>query len=174
MRTGAAKPGYPVRRNSGTWTAISVPPFFTALAIWPAVGTWTGGGVFRSERDIVLREHEDGMTPSANVPVPAAVRISRAMSASDMVYSAYSPIRDISDQHMDVCRALATAGAEWVDWVDIRREDQMLFAANGCVWRLKRWASVPPDRYLSEAECLADFRDMRFEMKRAPASALRW
>jgi len=30
----------------GTWTAISRPPFLTALALWPAGDAWNGGGVF--------------------------------------------------------------------------------------------------------------------------------
>jgi hypothetical protein len=29
-----------------TWTAISKPPYFTALALWPGIGTWGGGGRF--------------------------------------------------------------------------------------------------------------------------------
>lgn len=31
---------------SMTWTAISKPPYFTALALWPEAGTWGGGGYF--------------------------------------------------------------------------------------------------------------------------------
>jgi len=30
----------------GTWTAISKPPYFTALALWPGIGAWGGGGRF--------------------------------------------------------------------------------------------------------------------------------
>ena len=29
-----------------TWTAISKPPYFTALALWPGIGMWGGGGLF--------------------------------------------------------------------------------------------------------------------------------
>lgn len=36
------------------WTAISRPPYFTALALWPSIGSWYGGGVFTSERDVML------------------------------------------------------------------------------------------------------------------------
>ncbi len=31
------------------WTAISKPPYFTALALWPNLGSWYGGGVFKTE-----------------------------------------------------------------------------------------------------------------------------
>lgn len=36
------------------WTAISRPPYFTALALWPNLGAWYGGGVFNSDRDLML------------------------------------------------------------------------------------------------------------------------
>ena len=32
----------------GTWTAISRPPWFTALAVWPKGDSWGGGGLFVS------------------------------------------------------------------------------------------------------------------------------
>lgn len=38
---------------SDTYTAISKPPYFTALALWPTVsGTWMGGGLFIKKRTI--------------------------------------------------------------------------------------------------------------------------
>ncbi len=39
----------------GTFTAISRPPFFTALALWPDGSTWGGGGFFETSRSLVLR-----------------------------------------------------------------------------------------------------------------------
>lgn len=38
----------------GTWTAISRPPYLTALALWPNSGTWGGGGLFESEYSLHL------------------------------------------------------------------------------------------------------------------------
>jgi hypothetical protein len=37
-----------------TWTAISRPPFLTALALWPKGDAWGGGGLFENERTICL------------------------------------------------------------------------------------------------------------------------
>lgn len=37
-----------------TWTAVSRPPFLTALAMWPKGDSWGGGGLFRNERTISL------------------------------------------------------------------------------------------------------------------------
>ncbi len=43
------------KRDVGpTWTAISRPPYFTALALWEGLGTWEGGGYFIDDRHIVL------------------------------------------------------------------------------------------------------------------------
>ena len=36
------------------WTAISRPPYFTALALWSNFGTWYGGGAFETDRHILL------------------------------------------------------------------------------------------------------------------------
>jgi len=68
--------------NTGTWTAISPVPYFTALAIWPAFGHWTGGGVFMSNGHIVIGEPENRMTPVAHVPIPQRLTGVRAGSAA--------------------------------------------------------------------------------------------
>jgi hypothetical protein len=42
------------RQGPGTWTTISRPPYFTALAVWPKGDTWGGGGLFVSDRRLLL------------------------------------------------------------------------------------------------------------------------
>ncbi|MCF4125308.1 hypothetical protein [Methylobacterium sp. SyP6R] len=37
-----------------TWTVLSRPPYFTALALWPKGDTWGGGGTFLSDRTFAL------------------------------------------------------------------------------------------------------------------------
>ena len=37
-----------------TWTAVSTPPYLTALALWPLGHTWGGGGSFETERRLYL------------------------------------------------------------------------------------------------------------------------
>jgi|SRR5579883_569032 len=57
----ARKPETPERCSSPTtykWTALSHPPYFTALALWPAGDTWDGGGVFLSANSIWLCYNE--------------------------------------------------------------------------------------------------------------------
>jgi hypothetical protein len=48
-----AKPHY--EHDVGeAWTAISKPPYFTALALWPSLGRWYGGGVFKTDKHVLL------------------------------------------------------------------------------------------------------------------------
>lgn len=54
----------------GTWTVLSRPPYFTALALWPKGDPWSGGGFFLSDRTLVLR-HIGGpyaLAPSLSFP----------------------------------------------------------------------------------------------------------
>ena len=37
-----------------TWTAVSRPPYLTALALWPKGDAWGGGGLFSSENELLL------------------------------------------------------------------------------------------------------------------------
>jgi hypothetical protein len=52
------------RKAPSTWTAISRPPYFTALAVWPKGDTWGGGGLFGSDTHLFLwhdTEVKDGI-----------------------------------------------------------------------------------------------------------------
>jgi hypothetical protein len=42
-----------------SWTAISKPPFLTALALWPKGDTWGGGGIFESETSVQLNHRPE-------------------------------------------------------------------------------------------------------------------
>src|SRR5262245_58312105 len=42
------------RKEMQTWTAVSRPPFLTALLLWPKGDAWGGGGLFADERTILL------------------------------------------------------------------------------------------------------------------------
>jgi len=45
---------YEARKGGRTYTAISRPPYFTALAYWETVSPWTGGGFFVDDKTLVL------------------------------------------------------------------------------------------------------------------------
>jgi len=51
----AGKFKYPETGGYGdTWTAVSRPPNFTALALWTVGGTWGGGGIFKDNRTLTI------------------------------------------------------------------------------------------------------------------------
>jgi len=53
-----------------TWTAVSRPPYLTALAFWPKSDTFGGGGVFKDEDTILLNHYEKEtiMPPEFHIP----------------------------------------------------------------------------------------------------------
>src|SRR5882757_2532501 len=61
---GKFSPRSAVKGYSDTWTAVSRPPYLTALALWPIGGTYGGGGVFIDDRTVLVghcspRHHPD-------------------------------------------------------------------------------------------------------------------
>lgn len=63
---------YLAANNKGplyAWTAVSRPPFLTALALWSNCGTWGGGGLFNSERSLALNKGGD-LKPEADFRLP--------------------------------------------------------------------------------------------------------
>jgi hypothetical protein len=44
-----------------TWTAVSRPPFLTAVAMWPNGDAWGGGGLFTKEKEIPLNHRPTEM-----------------------------------------------------------------------------------------------------------------
>jgi hypothetical protein len=50
-----------------TWTAISKPPYFTALALWPNGSTYGGGGLFLDDRYYWRADWPSGIHPRFSV-----------------------------------------------------------------------------------------------------------
>jgi hypothetical protein len=51
------------REFTHTWTAISKPPYFTALALWPKGQSWDGGGLFRDNKTVLLNHEKQVSEP---------------------------------------------------------------------------------------------------------------
>ncbi|MGJ4946641.1 hypothetical protein ACQR1W_39220 [Bradyrhizobium sp. HKCCYLS1011] len=53
-----------------SWTAISRPPYFSALALWPKGDTWGGGGVFDKDHSVRLNHSpgQDDLAPDFSLP----------------------------------------------------------------------------------------------------------
>lgn len=174
---GSVERAHPARLDE-TWTAISTPPYFTALALWPAFGRWTGGGFFETNRKVFIGEPADRMTAIEHVPLAQGVEFVsyRSMSA-EALGAHFMGCRPAAPPPalLDSQRAgLLAAGAQWVDFVFPRSERELLFGCDGCLYRLMRWRDVRPECLLAEASLIADFRDMRFTLVPPPDWAMRW
>ena len=67
----AAKYGAPL----STWTAVSRPPFLTALALWPKGDAWGGGGLFDDERTISLNHPKWQMGLGDGFRLPKSIEV---------------------------------------------------------------------------------------------------
>jgi hypothetical protein len=56
------------------WTAISKPPYLTALALWPAGETYHGGGLFADNQTLHLN-HFYCREPFKDIPVPKQLKV---------------------------------------------------------------------------------------------------
>lgn len=72
----AAKP----KDALGSWTAVSRPPFLTALALWRNLGTWGGGGLFDDDRTLGLNVLADGAALREGVVLPKDFQVRRIAS----------------------------------------------------------------------------------------------
>jgi hypothetical protein len=79
-----------VKSNAYTyaWTAVSKPPYLTALALWPKGDTYYGGGSLTTDRDLVLHHPPEAAEPHPN-HLPVGLRV-KSMSKRGAVLVRYS------------------------------------------------------------------------------------
>jgi hypothetical protein len=65
------------RRSIGSWSAVSRPPFFTALALWPKGNCWGGGGQFFSNTQLMLNHHGHEMKLAPEFSIPNWLSVSQ-------------------------------------------------------------------------------------------------
>jgi hypothetical protein len=58
------------RKPYFSWSAVSRPPFLTALAMWPKGDGWGGGGLFETSRRILLNHRDKEMDLADGFKVP--------------------------------------------------------------------------------------------------------
>lgn len=63
------------RKPFYSWSAISRPPFLTALALWPKGDGWGGGGHFLSKNRIALNHRPDEMELAGKSVLPTSVKV---------------------------------------------------------------------------------------------------
>jgi len=196
-----------------SWTAISKPPFLTALALWPKGDCWGGGGLFENAQDLQLNHLPRDikrLAPGFHIPsrlrvttlgqysgrgeddpiswlrktrdgwrhVPDTQTLQRHIRETDLVLRVQG---HRSDKRMGRCYVetadLATKDGivqfqfGQIDWADIDQKGNVLFARNGCIFRLakRQMTSESPTPRL-----VADLNAMRFAPIAPPGHARRW
>ncbi|MER0239609.1 hypothetical protein ABRA89_15900 [Fulvimarina sp. MAC8] len=157
-----------------TWTAISKPPFFTALALWPAFGTWTGGGHFESARHVSIFERADAMLPHERAPLPDEFRFDSLLDKAESTDSrcATSPQELMTKAHMEFATMVVRQGLRRCDWVFQRQNGELLFSGDGRIFTVG--GAVSHSDILRSATVIADFTEHRFEQVQPPDWATRW
>jgi hypothetical protein len=69
------------KRYTYAWTAISRPPFLTALALWPKGDCWAGGGLFGNDTSLVLNHGPTQAEPHPNHLPPTSMIVRSNPSA---------------------------------------------------------------------------------------------
>lgn len=75
-------------REFDTWTAVSKPPYFTALALWPWYGTYFGGGFFESSTRLWLNNNE--VPPLASKFEPGPLDVTAGWDRPDTALPLYT------------------------------------------------------------------------------------
>lgn len=210
----------------GTWTAISRPPFLTALALWPKGDAWGGGGLFARPSLLELNHtpQPDGTFPLADgFRLPPGLEISpmgphsgkgenwpiehrrllrdgwtleepgeprhkrrlpygwifdppqryqRPVGPGATLATLLHALFERQGRH-DVRTAIIEQGTARrdlgrVDWADADHTGDVLYAADGCLYRI-----AARNLLKSEAVLVADLNGMTFEPVVAPPDARR-
>jgi hypothetical protein len=167
----APVPVSPRAQPFSTWTAISKPPYFTALAVWPSTGTWTGGGYFGGDGAIHVAEFRPDPVMNAG---PPDVPIRAVAARSELKRSARVGDVDRDPHQSEVALALSAAGARCVHWVDLSARNGVTFAYDGRVFRSRAGTASAPEDIASKSTLIADFTGLAFEQIPPPPSALHW
>ena len=61
----------------GTWNAVSRPPYLTALAVWPNLGTWGGGGLFETDFTLGLNVRHEQPELHGDARLPKSFKVRR-------------------------------------------------------------------------------------------------
>jgi len=70
------------------WTAVSKPPYFTALALWPKGNCWNGGGVFEDATTIRLNHNRERLAAHPNHP-PEGLKVISGFERKGEDFSIY-------------------------------------------------------------------------------------
>jgi hypothetical protein len=246
-----------------SWTAISRPPWLTALVLWPKGDCWGGGGLFESplwfklnhrtapatmsakrdetaliaaKRILFRRDHPDtadetavadGFTvpkrmrveplgdrpgwgeddpicwmrlqrdgwrllgdPAAaryhgvtgpfgwSYPVPLVIEKGLQAKKGILQLSTHAVFERQGRTYVQTAALVNAEGGSLdlgrIDWADLDHNGDVLYAAEGCLYRLDPVQAFKSGTGLTAAKQVADLNDMVFEPIKAPDNATRW
>lgn len=175
---GVRAPVAPQRSMGDTWTAVSTLPYFTAHAIWPAIGTWTGGGIFKSSSQIVLYEDDEGLTPRGELGLLPNIKIESAFSENhretplepNVEYPCY-----LDHPRNEVLRKTQFGRTlQRLDWSHHMPDGSLFLSGDGRIFCVNNWREDQIVLDEAEVETQHDFTGSRFEAIKAPDEALKW
>jgi hypothetical protein len=133
----ARKYGEPKTIEGGyteSWTAISRPPWLTALALWPKGDSWHGGGAFLDDRRVLLNHRPEYARPHPNhLPVGLTVEPDPgARGEDDPLFS--------RRLERDGWMCIEEGHDQWVSWAEgyVTEQPQILERACGDLRIVKR------------------------------------
>ncbi|WP_144445803.1 hypothetical protein [Inquilinus limosus] len=246
-----------------SWTAISRPPWLTALVLWPKGDSWGGGGLFESPLWFKLNHRTTTATASASreekalttasrillgpgqpertdetavadgfavpkrmrveplgdrpgwgeddpicwmrlkrdgwhlvgdpanaryhgskglfgwdFPVPLVIEKNLGAKKSALRLSTHAVFERQGRKYVQTAALLNAEGGSIdlgrVDWADLDHNGDVLYAAEGCLYRLDPAQAFRGGTGLAAARLVADLNDMAFEPIKAPDNATHW
>lgn len=153
-----------------SWTAISKPPYLTALALWPKGDGWGGGGLFETRRRIALNHRPAEMYLADGFRMPKRHPLAPERY---MLQMSITGIRERDHQwyrtEHSVAGSHALGRSDWADWTPT---GDLLFAQGMSLYRLTyaRGELAP----LAEAREIVNLAGATFAEREAPPEARRW
>ena len=163
-----------------TWTAVSRPPYLTALALWPVGGTYGGGGVFLDNRTVTFRcsaplyegrHHPDHPPGPLRIVEPwkAAEPVSRR-THGDMILECETMQPSRRKRMFTLNRADGSPSDQFeAHWADFDQLGRIVATVGGRVLAASRKFGEP-----LRWQVLADFHEERPQRMEAPEWAQRW
>jgi hypothetical protein len=134
-----------------TFTAVSKPPWFSALALWPWTGTWGGGGRFNTNTELCLGCRL-GLFPPHPDHLPIGLQITDSRTER-LEYGADKGYR------------LDNPPIDNTQWFGIDQAGKMIFVRDGKLFRLNENGSD---------KLLVDFNNSQLAFQDAPSWAKHW
>ncbi|MBU0591649.1 hypothetical protein KKF81_06235 [Candidatus Micrarchaeota archaeon] len=177
-----------------TWTAVSRPPFLTALALWPKGDCWGGGGLFKNE-NIVIITHRPNEMKLAEGSIPKKIKIECGWSQKNksrlvrdgwvienqytirkrnqVKNHKYELINEMADYRIVDINSQEKISLGRLDWAEWDYSGDLVYAKQGKIYRLS-FDRKNRIMDIKDAKMLIDLSSLKFETRETPEDAKKW